>query len=102
MERIQNLLDDGVITYDGELAKPTAPIMMATHDPLVDTRYDPVNENSKISDSSNMLLLSDNISKKPSNHNNVIINKVTPRTTPHTEVLQMISSIFATDVKPPL
>lgn len=54
MKRIQKLLEDGVITYDGERIKLVAPIMMATDDPSTEIPPGQITENVKISDHSNV------------------------------------------------
>lgn len=71
---------------------------MATHDPTVEIPSDSAIENAKIGISSNVLLLFDNITWRPTNPYKVIIDEVTPLT----ESLQMASSIIITDVKWPL
>lgn len=97
MEKIQKLLDDGVVKHDGEQAKLVALIMMRNHDSLVETPSDSVIENVKIGDHSKVLPSFDNTIEQLSNPNNVIIDEVTPLI----KVSQMTSSIIVNDVKPP-
>lgn len=54
--------------------------MMVTHDPSAEISPNPITENVKIGDHSEVLPSSDNTMDKPSNPHNVIIDEIIPHT----------------------